>query len=213
MILRQAQHLTRLIDDLLDVSRVTLGKVEPHRKAIDVADAVTRCMAMLQTAMGTGQHEIVLETQPVWCKPTRPASIKSSAASSRTRSSTRRPVAASRSASRRIARAPSSPSRTPASAWSRHSCRASSTSSCRARSVWHGRGGLGIGLTLVRRLVDLHGGTVAAMSPGPGRGTTFVVRLPRIEPPHDAPSPASGDASARIGSRCCSWRTTTTRAR
>jgi len=43
-------------------------------------------------------------------------------------------------------------------------------------------GGLGVGLTLVRRLVELHGGRVEAFSDGPGRGSEFVVRLPRIAP-------------------------------
>ena len=50
------------------------------------------------------------------------------------------------------------------------------------RRLDHAQGGLGIGLTLVRRLVELHGGRVEAFSDGPGRGSEFVVRLPRIAP-------------------------------
>ena len=59
------------------------------------------------------------------------------------------------------------------------------------------RGGLGIGLTLVRRLVELHGGTVEALSDGPGKGTEFVVRLPlRLPPIPDGAVSASREAAA-----------------
>jgi CheY-like chemotaxis protein/two-component sensor histidine kinase len=67
------------------------------------------------------------------------------------------------------------------------------------RSLERSRGGLGIGLTLVKRLVDMHGGSVEARSPGPGQGSEFLVRLPLAisgprpgpPPPDDHPPPAA----------------------
>ena len=58
-------------------------------------------------------------------------------------------------------------------------------------SLAHSQGGLGIGLTLVRRLVELHGGTVTAHSEGLGQGTEIVVRLPLGSPSHTPPAPAT----------------------
>src|SRR6185436_10570295 len=58
------------------------------------------------------------------------------------------------------------------------------------RTLDRAEGGLGIGLTLVRRLVELHGGRIAATSPGPGQGSTFVVELPQI------PAPTTGGPAA-----------------
>jgi len=69
------------------------------------------------------------------------------------------------------------------------------------RSLERSAGGLGIGLTLVRQLVQLHGGTVEAASAGPGRGSTFTVRLPILEAPaasDDAARPAVTGAPRRV---------------
>jgi signal transduction histidine kinase/CheY-like chemotaxis protein len=196
VIMRQAKHLTRLVDDLLDVSRVTLGKVALHRKAIDVADAVTRCMAALQTALHAGEHEIVVETQPVWAMAdeTRLDQIVGNLVSNALKYT----PAGGRVAVRVVPDSDSAvisvqdtgigvePSLLP---------RVFDLFVQGEERLERSRGGLGIGLTLVRRLVELHGGTVAAVSDGPGRGTTFVVRLPRVEAPHDGASPSSAVTS------------------
>jgi CheY-like chemotaxis protein len=65
------------------------------------------------------------------------------------------------------------------------------------RDLDRAQGGLGIGLTLVRRLAELHGGYALAESAGAGRGSEFRVRLPAIEPPAPAPRPAPRPAAAR----------------
>ena len=60
------------------------------------------------------------------------------------------------------------------------------------RSLARSQGGLGLGLTLVRRLVEMHGGSVEATSPGPGGGSEFTVRLPA---PAEAPSEGTAEAA------------------
>src|SRR6185312_10549490 len=65
------------------------------------------------------------------------------------------------------------------------------------RSLDRAQGGLGIGLTLVRTLVKMHGGSVRAFSEGPGRGSELVVRLPLA--PQTRPSPAAPAPAARAG--------------
>ena len=64
------------------------------------------------------------------------------------------------------------------------------------RSLERSQGGLGIGLTLVRRLVDMHDGTIEARSDGPDQGSEFVVRLPLIQPPLEPPPTSDGPRAA-----------------
>ena len=65
-------------------------------------------------------------------------------------------------------------------------------------STEQSRGGLGIGLTLVRRLVGMHGGTVEARCDGPDKGSEFLVRLPLVPPPHELPPKGDGPISKAL---------------
>ena len=82
------------------------------------------------------------------------------------------------------------------------------------RSITRQFGGLGLGLTISKALVDMHGGTIEAQSDGKGKGATFRVRLPLVPAAPPRRTAASRRAASARG-RCafCSWRTTATRPR
>ena len=184
VILRQVDHLSRLVDDLLDVSRVTMGKVVLDRRPLDVAESVSRCVALMQAARKTDRHSVHLDTGPVWANAdeTRVEQIAGNLIVNALKytpegGEIRVTVGAEDGAA--VIRVEDngiglSPSLLP---------RVFDPFVQGERDVERAQGGLGIGLTLVRRLAELHGGTVHAASEGPGRGSTFTVRLPAITGP------------------------------
>src|SRR5256885_273709 len=191
IIARQVQHLTRLVDDLLDVSRVVAGKVVLRLQPVELAETARRIAAL----HGGGRHVIAVDSTPVWVSadPTRLEQILTNLMANAvkyTQPGGEIAVTVGREREGAVVRVRDSgagirPELLP---------RVFDLFVQGDRSLDRSGGGLGIGLTLVRHLVQLHGGTVEAGSEGPGRGRTVTPRPPVLSV---APAPADA-ASAPI---------------
>jgi signal transduction histidine kinase len=182
----QITHLSRVVDDLLDVAHVTSGTIVLACEPLNLATGVQRCVSLLASGGRLERHIVDVQAEPVWvhADPTRLDQIVSHLLTNATRFTP--PGGAIRVRVR--------------SEGDEAILRVEDTGigippgllppifepfELGERGLDRGQGGLGVGLTLVRRLVALHGGRVEASSEGPGRGSEFVVRLPRIAPAHD----------------------------
>jgi PAS domain S-box-containing protein len=177
---RQVGHLSHLIDDLLDIERVASGKIRLHRHPLDMAEMVRRAVASFTGNSGLDRH-IEISVEPVWVDgdAVRLEQVLANIVTNAVKY-------------------------TPAGGRIRVSLRGDETDAVLSvedtgfgmapellssifdmfvqgeRTLDRAQGGLGIGLTLVRRLVELHGGIVTASSLGVGYGSTFTVRLPKV---------------------------------
>jgi len=182
VIARQVSHISRLIDDLLDVERVVSGKIRLNRQPIDMADATRRAVAAFTSDPHLDRH-IDITTEPVWvdADAVRLEQILTNVLANAVKY-------------------------TESGGSIRVSLRADGDEAVLVvkddglgispallpfifdlyvqadRTLGRSRGGLGIGLALVRRLIVQHGGTIGAFSNGEGHGSTFTVRLRRIPP-------------------------------
>src|SRR5439155_23063013 len=202
MMERQVLHLVRLVDDLLDVSRVTRGIIELRREHVDVATIFAGAVEAAQPTFNARGHDVVVSvpSEPIvlHADPVRLAQVVTNLlvnAAKYTPATGRIWLTGERDGAEAVIRVRDSgvgiePEFLP---------RVFDLFSQADRSLARTRGGLGIGLMLVRRLVELHGGSVAASSPGVGKGSEFVVRLPalpkgaaRDDRPTEAPAPVAG---------------------
>jgi len=184
MIGKQTRHITRLVDDLLDVSRLELGKVELRRQRVDLNEAIAGAVEACVPVTGDHRHAVTVRTaaEPlvVDADPVRLEQAIGNLivnAAKFTPAGGQIVVEASREGSRGvIAVSDTGVGIRPGMLETIFDLFAQSDVTI-ARS----EGGLGIGLTLVKRLVELHGGTVSASSPGIGKGSRFEARLPLVE--------------------------------
>ena len=194
---RQTHHLARLVDDLLDVARVTTGRIVVERRPVALADVARRALQAFEAAGKTGQHEIVLKTDAVWVvgDASRLEQIVANLLDNALRYTARGGrvvVSVQRDGAEAVLRVTDTGRGIPAALLPQIFdlfVRGGGASQARAD-------GLGLGLTLVRRLVELHGGSVEALSAGEGLGSELVVRLPESAAPA-APVPVSASVSSR----------------
>jgi len=204
---RQLRHLVRLIDDLLDITRISRGKIHLRRKPLELAALLGDCLADLQaSAERKGVRlELAPPAQPLWVSgdDMRLSQVFGNIVGNAikfTDAGGRVAVSASGEDARwAVARIADSGRGMDEALLERLFTPFSQGEGELARSS----GGLGLGLALVKGLVELHGGRVQARSDGPGRGTELAVRLPLCEPPAqdaraEAPAPLQAARSARI---------------
>jgi signal transduction histidine kinase/CheY-like chemotaxis protein len=201
IIVRQTEHLARLVDDLLDVGRVMAGKIILNRRPVDLGSLVRRSIGALSAARSGEQHVRVLDTASVWIEAdvVRIEQVIGNLLSNAARHTPpggRIYVTVKREADDAVISVEDTGRGISADLLPRIFDLFVQGPQVSNREL----GGLGVGLTLVRRLVELHGGTVDASSGGPGRGSTFVVRLPGVIAPSVDISSAR-PSEAKVGPR------------
>ena len=183
---RQIRHLIRLVDDLLEVSRITTGLIDVRREPLDLAFVVRAAVDTSRPAIETGRHELTLDLplQPIAVSgdPVRLTQVFANIltnAAKYTNPGGRIHVSARRSDGHAVVSVRDNGIGIPVDRLSAVFDMFTQVD----RSNRRLQGGLGIGLTLVRSLVGMHGGRVFAKSDGPGTGSEFVVELPVLRGP------------------------------
>jgi signal transduction histidine kinase len=178
---RQVAHLTRLVDDLLDVSRITRGKINLNKEVIELETLMTRTVETVQPLIDERGHTLTVEVPKgmvaVLGDPTRLVqaigNVLSNAAKYTERGG-RITLAAAESEAELVIRVRDNGIGIPADLMPM----IFNLFTQLDRTSGAAQSGLGIGLALVQRLVEMHGGSVTARSDGLGHGSEFVIRLP-----------------------------------
>lgn len=178
---KEAMQINRLLDDLLDISRITTGKLSFQKQRIDIATAVNTAVETIRPIINEAGHKLTIncpaEPLIVEADPSRLAQVFSNLlnnAAKFTESGGNIGIDVERQDSRAVVRVKDSgigisPELLP---------KVFDLFVQGDAIAAHGTGGLGLGLTLARDIVEFHGGSIEARSDGPGRGSEFVVSLP-----------------------------------
>jgi signal transduction histidine kinase/ActR/RegA family two-component response regulator len=207
IIARQVEHMTALVDDLLDVSRVTRGLVSLSTQVLDLKRVIDDAAEQIRPMMAARRHQVVLDLEP------EPAPVKGDhkrlvqVVANLLNNATKYTPEGGRIELRLAAEGEQyvlSVSDDGIGMEPGLVERVFDLFTQAERTPDRSQGGLGLGLALAKSLVELHGGTVSASSAGLGKGSTFTVRLPRyMQPVPHRPRPeaharAAGGAPLRI---------------
>jgi PAS domain S-box-containing protein len=200
MLERQVGHLVRLVDELLDVSRISRGKIDLRRDRVPLAEVVRGAVEAAGPQIEAGKHRLAVAVAPEGLavegdavRLTQVVSNLLSNAAKYTPEGGRIDVTVAREGQVAVIRVRDTGPGIPADMLGRVFDMFTQVNRDSKRS----QGGLGIGLTLVRRLAELHGGTAEAFSEGEGKGAEFVVRLPLAGPEGErAAGPAQEETAA-----------------
>jgi PAS domain S-box-containing protein len=208
MMERQMQHFVRLVNDLLDLSRINTGKMELHRKRIELADVVQSALETSDPLIKELDHELIVTVPdgPLYvdADKTRLVQVLCNLLTNAAKFSERGGriwLTAEQQGSEAVVSVRDTGVGIPPQMLPK----VFEVFTQVDRSLEKSHGGLGIGLSIVRRLVEMHGGIVEAKSEGPGTGSEFIIRLPVVlslvqgeEHDGDKPKPARPAAERRI---------------
>ena len=199
---RQSRHLVRLVDDILDVARIGRGLLELRRERLDIATAIHQAVEAAEPMLVERDQQLTVKLPnaplPVEADLSRLVQIVANLlnnASKYTQPGGRISVAVQREDGHAAIRVRDNGIGIPKEMLTRVFDLFTQVEG----SQQYASGGMGIGLTLVQRLVEQHGGIVACDSAGPGQGSEFTVRLPLYKDIKDAGAAAQPEAPQAAG--------------
>ena len=199
---RQVQHLRRLVDDLLDISRLTRGMIELKRTRCEAADLVARALEMAGPLLEQRRHRVERDVPGGLALEADGDRVAQALCNLVSNAAKYTPpeghirVSAAREGMEVVFRVRDDGEGIPPELLAR----LFEPFTQAPQSYDRSQGGLGLGLAIVSSLARLHGGSVSAASEGPGRGAEFVMRLPAAGAPFAAAEPrAAMSAAARRG--------------
>ena len=204
---RQLGHMVHLVDDLMDLSRVSSGKVVLRRERIALSTAIDAAVESTRQAVEAARHDLTLRlpSEPLMLDADHTRLVQVLAnllnnAAKYTPHGGRIELSAERDRADAVIRVSDTGVGIPSDMLSKVFEMFTQIGTSLERS----QGGLGIGLTLVKRLVEMHGGKVSATSPGPGQGSTFTVRIPIAIGPAKTADASSAERGTEAGIRTLS---------